>query len=257
MDRASSVSILGADNLIGRVVMAMQVAGELYYDIDGQLAEIKRQLRQIAGYPYDPAKLKVALQDAIEGKFPESAKPEVPAAAPIKSTSLFSVIASTDLGAVVGKPTKQCFTGSRYAYRDGDFDPLLPADQPMAAACTVTTLVPAREATFAEWVRAILGVTADTPVEMLGPLLKERGHTMTLTQVEDMVEAAERKAKNGMRVDGWGNFFFMENEDGSVSVGYVRRAGRGWSAYVFSLGRGSVWLVGSRLLVRNLDASKL
>jgi hypothetical protein len=46
------------------------VAGDLYIEIDGQLHEIKRQLRQKEGYPYDPCELKAALQTLIEGKFP-------------------------------------------------------------------------------------------------------------------------------------------------------------------------------------------
>lgn len=45
------------------------VAGEMYYGLDGQLHEIKRQLRQPGGYPHDPELLKAALQNAIEGKF--------------------------------------------------------------------------------------------------------------------------------------------------------------------------------------------
>ncbi len=44
------------------------VVGDLYVDIDGQLMEIKRQLRQKEGYPYDPMKLVEHLQAAIEGK---------------------------------------------------------------------------------------------------------------------------------------------------------------------------------------------
>ncbi|MDE1919493.1 MAG: hypothetical protein KGH56_02215 [Patescibacteria group bacterium] len=49
--------------------MAIKVTGEQYYELDGQLTEIKRQLRQPNGYPFNPDRLKVALQDAIEGKF--------------------------------------------------------------------------------------------------------------------------------------------------------------------------------------------
>lgn len=49
------------------------VAGELYYELDGQLAEIKRQLRQQSGYPFDPLVLKLHLQAAIEGRFNKSA----------------------------------------------------------------------------------------------------------------------------------------------------------------------------------------
>lgn len=49
--------------------MAQRVAGDLYYDLDGQLNEIKRQLRQNSGYPFDPMALKRHLQKAVEGKF--------------------------------------------------------------------------------------------------------------------------------------------------------------------------------------------
>jgi len=45
------------------------VAGDLYYELDGQLTEIKRQLRQKDGYPYGPLALKRHLQAAIEGDF--------------------------------------------------------------------------------------------------------------------------------------------------------------------------------------------
>ena len=43
------------------------VAGEQYYELDGQLWEIKRQLRQSSGYPFDAEMLKLHLQAAIEG----------------------------------------------------------------------------------------------------------------------------------------------------------------------------------------------
>lgn len=49
--------------------MAQRVAGDLYHDLDGQLNEIKRQLRQNSGYPFDPMALKRHLQKAVEGKF--------------------------------------------------------------------------------------------------------------------------------------------------------------------------------------------
>lgn len=50
--------------------MASQiVAGDMYRDLDGQLSEIKRQLRQQNGYPFNPMQLKYHLQAAIEGRF--------------------------------------------------------------------------------------------------------------------------------------------------------------------------------------------
>ena len=49
--------------------MATKVTGEQYRDFDGQFLEIKRQLRQRDGYPFDPEFLKNHLQIAIEGRF--------------------------------------------------------------------------------------------------------------------------------------------------------------------------------------------
>jgi hypothetical protein len=49
--------------------MATKVAGDQYYDLNGQLLEIMRQLRQPNGYKFDPEQLKDHLQLAIEGKF--------------------------------------------------------------------------------------------------------------------------------------------------------------------------------------------
>ena len=49
--------------------MATQVTGELYESITGQLFTIGQQLHQLSGYPFDPHRLKVFLQLAVEGKF--------------------------------------------------------------------------------------------------------------------------------------------------------------------------------------------
>ncbi len=237
--------------------MDTMVAGELYYELDGQLWEIKRQLRQPNGYPFNPDQLRVALQNAIEGKFDEQV---VEVSAPTKPTPLFSVIATTNLGAVAGKKTKQCFTGSRYVYRDADFDNWLPANQSNADACVVSTLGFAESWTFAEAAAKLLGIGADSGVKLLGTALIENGHTMTLAQAEEMVEKTERVEKTGMRTDGYGNFFFVETGDtkNPVSVGRVYRVERVWFAFVLRLDDGSRWYALRRLLVRNLSgASKL
>ncbi len=51
------------------------VAGdrEVYYVIDGKLLELKRQLRQKGGYPFDLTLLERSLQNLIEGRFPQLA----------------------------------------------------------------------------------------------------------------------------------------------------------------------------------------
>src|SRR3989338_5595935 len=140
---------------------------------------------------------------------------------PTKPVPLFSVVEMIRLGAVAGKLTKQCFTGDRYAYRDSDFDNWLPANQPNADACVITTLAPSRGWTFAKAAATVLGVSANMPVKTLGELLIKHGHTITLSQDEEMVEKTERGANTGMRTDGWGNFAFVETGDPAnpLSVG--------------------------------------
>lgn len=45
------------------------VTGEEYFELDGRLGEIKRQLRQPNGYPFEVQDLRTALQNIIEGRF--------------------------------------------------------------------------------------------------------------------------------------------------------------------------------------------
>lgn len=179
---------------------------------------------------------------------------------PAEKVSFLSVVATTNLGAVGGKKTKKCFPKPRYGYRAGDFDNWLPAKQPKADACAIATLAPSRGWTFAESAAAILGIGAGTDIVLLGNLLIEHGHTITLVQAEEMVEVTEREKKTGMRTDGYGNFFFVEtgNPENPVSVGCVDRDSHVWNAYVFSLADGYRGNADYRLLVRNLsDTSKL
>lgn len=177
-----------------------------------------------------------------------------------KPIPLFSVIAETNLDALGEKKTAECFPKPRYVYRDGDFDNWLPATQSKTDACTIATLKPAKDWTFAEAAAKVLGIGAGTSVKLLGKALIENGHTTTLAQAEEMVDKTERGEETGMHTDGYGNFFFVEtgNEDNPVSVGNVHRVGRDWDANVYSLDRGLRWFADRRLLVRNLsDASKL
>jgi hypothetical protein len=52
--------------------MATQISGDLYVKLDGKLVEIKRQMRQPGGYPFDPEKLNGFLQRAVEGRFDDN-----------------------------------------------------------------------------------------------------------------------------------------------------------------------------------------
>jgi len=54
--------------------MSIKLTGDQYIRLDGKLAEIKRQMRQPEGYPFDPEKLSDFLQQAIEGRFNDNQK---------------------------------------------------------------------------------------------------------------------------------------------------------------------------------------
>ncbi len=176
-----------------------------------------------------------------------------------KAPKLFSSASTYALGAVAGKKTKKCFVSSLWYYRDSASDNWLPADQPNADAGTITVLTPMKDWTFAEAAVSLLNVSPNTPVVTLCSLLKERRHTMTLAQGEAMAEATERGEKTGMVTNGYGNFFFVENEDGSVSVAFVYRYGvaRPWNAHVDELAHSYRWRADRRLVVCNLDPLKL
>lgn len=202
------------------------------------------------GWMNNPAATKRLLSGLAPSKDAKPAKPET-------QSVLFTVIATTEQGEIAETKTRTRFAG--YTYRDSDFDNWLSATQPKSDACAITTLGLKKDWLFAEAARALPGVSETSDIAALGRSLIANGYTMTLAQAEDMVERTKRNETTGMRTDGWGNFFFVEtgDENNPVSVGYVDRRGSRWSASVLRLGSGRRWGAGYRLLVRNLDASKL
>ena len=54
--------------------MSKILTGDQYVELDGKLAEIKRQMGQPEGYPFDPEKLNAFLQRAVEGRFSDGTK---------------------------------------------------------------------------------------------------------------------------------------------------------------------------------------
>ncbi len=172
--------------------------------------------------------------------------------------SFISIVATTHLDAVKGKKTAKCFTDDWY-YRSDDFDRWLGKSQPDADSCTVSACAMGKDWLFVEAARALPGVGQTSDIAVLGRSLIACGYTVTLPQIEDLKVRTERGEDTGMRTDGYGNFFFVETGDpeNPVSVGYVCRVDRGWVADVFRLGRDDRWYVDYRLLVRNLDASRL
>ncbi|MEK7109097.1 MAG: hypothetical protein AAB919_01525 [Patescibacteria group bacterium] len=233
--------------------MAVKVAGELYESVTGQLFEIGRQLRQPNGYPFDPEQLKNFLQLAVEGKFNGIA------ASAVRSPTLV-LHKTTPLGEVQAKKTDKCFTGKQWAYRDGDIDRWLPGQQSAQAACSVGVyqLQNSKGTTFREMAVAALKVGPGTSLDLLAKkAIKEQGFIFTLSAIESMVDRQEGGEDVGLLTNGYANFFFVEDSDGSVSVLRVHRDGGRWRAYVYRLGDGDRWPAEDRLLLRNSDTPTL
>ncbi|MFA6273216.1 MAG: hypothetical protein WC673_01865 [Candidatus Paceibacterota bacterium] len=168
----------------------------------------------------------------------------------VKIKTIFRQLKTIPVSAIGAKPTTDCFTNqSRYYYRDGDLDRYLPKvqpDQPESkfAVCELT-----EASTFKQMVENILGVQGD--INTLSKLLKEHGHTTTLPTIEALIERQENGEDVGLLTNGYANFFFVENEDGSVSVVAVDRGGGQWDVYQRSLGRGHRWFAVYRFFLRN------
>lgn len=178
-----------------------------------------------------------------------------------KLSPRLSVFATISLGAIAGKKTAECFTlGQRYSYRDRDFDDWPTTSQSGSGACIITTLVLARDWTFAEAAAKVLGIPDDHSLSLvrLGQRLIEAGYTMTLAQAEEMVEATERGYVTGMNTYSRGNFFFVEtgNPQEPVSVVGVFRKEQQWVAFVNCLYSDKRWSADDRLLVHNFGAPK-
>lgn len=168
------------------------------------------------------------------------------------------------LGATLAKNTPDCLVGEIYGDRDADIDRLLRKTQAACKASKVSVYGLAKDMTFGTMARAVVKVGESVALDRVGTLLKKRKHTLTLPQLDQMVEKQEKFFNGreggedvGLRTDGWGNFSFVENEDGSVSVALVDRDDGRWHRFVAPLGDFSVWDRGNRLVLSNSVASTL
>ncbi|MDO8576422.1 MAG: hypothetical protein Q7R90_03845 [bacterium] len=177
--------------------------------------------------------------------------------APVVKNPTLTLVKSMLLAATSATNTAECLVGDIYGYRDPDIDRWLPKMQPARKATKVAVYAFGKDMTFAIMARAVVKVGEDVPLDEVGKLLKKRKHTLTLPQLDILVKKQEAGEDVGLRTDGWGNFVFVENEDGSVSVADVGRDGGRWDRDVRGLGRGGVWDRVSRLVLSNSVAQTL
>jgi hypothetical protein len=150
---------------------------------------------------------------------------------------------------IKGKKTAKCFTGKIFGYRDSDLDSWLPKDQSDWPEGKFSAQQLAKNATFKQAVESFLGVSGDT--DFLAKTLKERNHITTLSVIESLVERQEAGEDVDIRTDGWANFFFVEDKDGSVSVVGVYCYDRQWYVRVLRLSHAYECSAGPRFFFRN------
>ena len=177
--------------------------------------------------------------------------------APVVKDPTLTLVTSVLLTATSAKDTSECLVGDPYGYRDPDIDRRLRKTQLAKKASKVSVYGFAKGMTFGTMARAVVKVGEDVSLDRVATLLKKRKHTITLTQLEQLIERQERGEDVGLRTDGWGNFAFVENEDGSVSVVDVFRGADGWGRDVYPLAYDDVWRRGHRLVLSNSVASNL
>lgn len=175
-----------------------------------------------------------------------------------REQSLLIPVATTELPKLPSKPTAQCFVGPQYGSRNDHLDRWLLPYQPGTSECVVTTFRPEREATEVEWAAALLGVSVEMPAKSLMKFLKEREYTMSLIQMEEMVERTRQGLRTGVPTDGWSGFCFVENKTSGVELAgiYCDEGEKRWHLK-FSPNRDIHWRRRHRLLVPNWNAPKL
>src|SRR3989338_2081651 len=120
-----------------------------------------------------------------------------------------------------------------------------------------------KDLSFPQMCRPVVKVGDDVSVDEIERLLKERGHTFSEAKFEEILEKQKKfflKQEDGedfgLRADWW-NLVLVEDEHGAVSVVSVGWVGVGWYRLRDSLGHGSVWNLGCRLVVSNSEALNL
>ena len=169
-----------------------------------------------------------------------------------KTTRLLKEVGKVILSATGEKKTSQSFLGDRYYYRAPELDNCLPEVQSAGKGGTFKVHQLEKEMTFREIAAAILGIDETSDLDLIAKALIENGHTVTLTQIESLIDRTHASEKTELLTNGYGNFFFVQDKNGSVSVVDISRLGdRRWFVYVYRLGSAHRWRIEFRFFSRN------
>lgn len=170
-------------------------------------------------------------------------------------------VQTTRLAALDGKKTAQCFPDDLVRMANRDFERKLPAYQPNTDSCVISMCKPFRFRRPAETAAYVLDVPVGTPIKTLGNLLIERGHTMTLPQVE-LMWAAERglcymRMTKG-HYESLGFFIETDDSENPVLAGSISYCNRRHELTVFlNLLNRTKRYIDEYPLLRNVDPLKL
>jgi len=213
-----------------------RVAGDLYVDIEGQILEIKRQLRQKEGYPYNPMQLVEHLQAAIEGKLVDRhGKPfNRPFLNPFGMIRLLGT-------------TKPFVVAEKFAVdtKASALVKIFYLNENFQAWFTGKIETPAVKTTlrYAELVEESLDA----------PILAELGDKAetTLDQVYALMERQPNGEEGILLTNGWANVFYIRDVNGALRAVSVFWHGDGWDVDAYSVGHPFGWRAGRRVFSRN------
>lgn len=172
-----------------------------------------------------------------------------------KVSTFLSIVTTLTLPKTRMKRTKDCFSDeARYYFRSNALDTTLPENQEEGGKKEFSVCELKKPSTFIDIVKSVLKRNEATPDELQAELIK-LGHIVTLPQIEDAIERTEKGEKTGLLTNGYGNFFFVLNNQGGVSVVVVGRDARRWHVYLSGFGNGRGWRAGRRFFFSNLDTS--
>jgi len=162
---------------------------------------------------------------------------------------------TVDLVNVKPKKASDCFTGKLWSYRDVEIDIDLTNEQIADAfnAVGVYMLHDPPGTSFREMSRAAVQAVSESSDKEIILRLKERRLTLTLQEVDSLVERQECGEDVGIHDDGFLNFAFVEDAKGSVSVLSFYRRNRQWEINDIPLALSDRWHAGYRLLLRNTE----
>lgn len=141
-------------------------------------------------------------------------------------------IKTIQINKVEDKLTKDCFISKIFYYRDSDLDNWLPKKQ-IATPGELSVFKTEKDMTFQEMYD------------------EHKSESVSLVDIENLIERQDGGEDVGLRTDGWANFFFVKNKDGNVSVVFVRRPDCQWHVHVRRLDSDFRWYAEYHVFVRN------